>query len=589
VNHNKPITSVTDERAPDAVSSVVVASLPWAFTQNHPLSTSEFISEAKRRGFDFDMSGLRELYRRNLVVPFVYIGPRQAVPIPAPVESEPPSHGTWQTELRHARDRGRLIDLATERFRPRLRFERQEKDPRHWRNGLLYSKYQVLALPELRSVLEGRQYRRRNEQIVSWLPEPHQFVLERTTKLRQIAIMLTALEARYLPKLDPEWLHLVNTDEQEWVRYRDSFDPIAMAQLLQYPAEQAGQDAEWLLLRASNIDPVGRSWSQVVRRAPRKAWKELKDAALLAIDYREAAELLLLFYEELAQRGQAEELPAIPDNAWHPLKERLSYRHNTLDQNLMDLGISPHPRVVLAVEGDTEQVHAPLVWKALGYPDAPELMRLLKLGSVDRDLEKVAALAAAPLVGGEIGGPEGWWLIKPPTRLLVAVDPEGQFGTPAKVARVRAKIIEEIKAVLKAQGVVNAKADEIDELVEIRVWSASCYEVAHFSDEELADGIMAVHTTINGLTRDQLIEAIAAERRRRKDIKEVCSQWDYKPSKVQLAHALWPTLEGKIQRRLADPTAPVPEIAEVVYEAYIIAQRWRYLSFVLGSDGTPES
>jgi hypothetical protein len=55
---------------------------------------------------------------------------------------------------------------------------------------------------------------------------------------------------------------------------------------------------------------------------------------------------------------------------------------------------------------------------------------------------------------------------------------------------------------------------------------------------------------------------------------------------VKLAHALWPTLERKIQQRLADANAPVPEIAEIVYEAYIIAQRWRYQSFVLGT-GSP--
>ena len=87
-----------------------------------------------------------------------------------------------------------------------------------------------------------------------------------------------------------------------------------------------------------------------MRRAPRKAWERLKDAALLAIDYRIAAELLLLFYEDLADRGQAEPLPVISFPNWHPLNERLSYRHGTLDRNLMDLGISPHPRVVLVIE-----------------------------------------------------------------------------------------------------------------------------------------------------------------------------------------------------------------------------------------------
>jgi hypothetical protein len=566
----------------DILSSAVMAGLPWAFTQGRPLSTSDFISEAKRRGFDFNLPILRELYRHRLVEPFLYVSPRQVGPIPAPVTGEPFSGSSSLIALRHARDCGRLCDLAELPFRPRLRFERKEGDHWDWWNGLFYSRFQLLVLPELRSVLDGRRYGRRRGQIVSWLPKPHQLVLGRIANFRRFAVAATALEAAYLPKLDPEWLQLVNTDEREWRRYRDGFDPVAMSQRLGYSAERARQDAEWLLLRASHLDPVGRSWSQLMRRAPRKSWKDLKNDALLAMDYREAAELLLLFYEDLAGRGQAEPLPTDFGMSWHPLHERLSYRKDTLDQNLMELGVSPHPRVVLAIEGDTEQVHAPLVWKALGYPEAPELMRLLHLGGADRQLQKLAALAAAPLVGGEIGGPEGWWLIKPPTRLFVAVDPEGQFA-PEKVRNTRAKIMREIKDVLQAQGVTNANPSELDELVTIHTWSASCYEFAHFTDDELADGIMAVHTTINGLTRDELIGRLAAERRRRKDIKEVWSLWDYKPSKVELARALWPTLERKIQQRLADGTSPVPEIAEVVYEAYMIAQRWRYQAFVLGA------
>jgi hypothetical protein len=156
----------------------------------------------------------------------------------------------------------------------------------------------------------GSNTRRRGEHVVTRLPKPHEFVLERAATFRRIAIALTALEARYLPKLDPEWLQLVNTNETEWRQYRDNFDPVAMCERLGYPAAQARQDAEWLLLRAHHIDPVGNAWSRLMRRAPRKAWKDLKDAVLLAMDYREAAELLLLFYEDLADRSEAEPLRA---------------------------------------------------------------------------------------------------------------------------------------------------------------------------------------------------------------------------------------------------------------------------------------
>lgn len=579
----QPAGAITSEVA----SSVDVASMPWAFSQKRPLFASDFIKEAGRRGFDLDLSALRELYRHKLIVPFVYAGARQVGPTPERTEHEPKTNNTSLLELRHARDRGRLSDLAELPFKPWLRFEPQKGDRRSWWSGLLYSQYQLLVLPELKPVLSKRWHRLSgSRKLITRLPKPDQSLQKQAARFRTIAIALTAIEARYLPKLDPEWLHLVNTDEAEWRKYSSSFDPIAIRRRLRYPAAQVREDAEWLLYKARHVDPTGGSWSQLMRRAPRKTWERLKDAALLAMDYRQAAELLLMFYEDLVAYGEAEPLPKppLPGELWHPVVERLSYRKDTLDQNLMELGISPHPRVVLVVEGDTEQVHVPLVWKTLDYPDAPELMRILKLGGVDVGLEKVAAVTAAPLVGPEIGAPEGWSLIKPPTRLLVAVDPEGrQFGDPQRVARTLSKITQEIKDVLRAQGVTDADPKELDELVKIHTWSASCYEFAHFTDEELADGIMTVHSTINEWTREQLIERIASERARRKDIKEVWSLWNYKPSKVDLARALWPTLERKIQQRLMDTKAPTPEIAEVVFEAYITAQQWRYNPMSLGS------
>jgi hypothetical protein len=319
-----------------------------------------------------------------------------------------------------------------------------------------------------------------------------------------------------------------------------------------------------------------------MRRAPRESWKELKDAALSAMDYRETAEILLLFYEDLASRGLTEPLPADIEKwrAWHPLQERLSYRRDALDQDLMHLGISPHPRVVLAVEGDTEEIQAPKVWKALGYTEAPELVRVLNLGGADHDLQTVGVLAAVPLVGRREEGREFWWLIKPPTQLLVAVDPDRRYSTPEKVDTARTNVRNKIKDALKAQG-AKTTDEELDQLVEIRTWSESCYEFTHFSDAELADGIMAIHQTINGMTREELIASLAKHRKQRKDIKEVWSQWEYKPSKRKLAEALWPVLEQRIERARADSSEPVPEVVAVVQRAYLIAQKWRYKTFVL--------
>lgn len=579
------------------MSSVDVASMPWAFTQNQPLGTADVITEANRRGLQLDLSTLREFYRHGLLAPFVYVNSRRVGPIPAPVSDEPRRGGTLLRELRYARDRGRLSDLATEPFRPRLRFDQPDnRDSRPWWNGLIYSQYQLLLVPELRCLLAGAKQRWRDHQVIVRLPKFDRVLLDRVAKVNRAATALTALEARYLPTLDPERLHLVNTDEDEWGRYRDGFDPVAVSGQLGYPASQARKDAEWLLTRAYRLDPVGDSWSRLIRRAPSKAWKQLKDAALIALDYRIAAEILLLFYEDLVARSEVELLPDTPRMG--QLRGRLSERAQTLDEDLMNLGISPHPRVVLVLEGETEYGHVPRVWKELDYPDAPELMRLLLLGGADNDPVRIAVLAATPLVGRKAPTqqPE-WLLIKPPTRLFIAVDPEGKYFAPNKIDRTRANIFKEIRAALKAQGVDKPSPAELAELIEIRTWSASCYEFAHFDDEELADGIMTVHSDINGWSRDELIAALAHWRDKQKDIKRVwesggwdaqrgttTGKWQYEVSKTKLAVALWPTLKAKIDRCRTDENAPVPEIVKVVIDAYHLAQRWRYPSFSLNEE-----
>lgn len=562
--------------------AIEVASLPWAFTQSHPLDTADFIRQAKQRGFDLSLSTLRELYRRDLLVPFVGVGHRKVRPPAKPANPEPERTGTRLSQLRWARDTGRLKDLDNTPFPARLRFEAKPSDPFGWWNGLLYSRYQLTTLPSLTSLLGQRQRSFRNGKIAERIPAPHWVTLQETARLRRIAVVTTALEARYLPALDPEWLHLVNVEPAEWEAYRTTFDPKEISRQLGYPPDVLRQDAEWLLIRAHSLDPMGSSWGRLIRRTPSRKWEDLKGAVRSAMDYREVAEILLRFYEDLADLGAADPLPVITGYGWHPLDERLSARRNTLDEDLTLLGLSPHPRVVLAVEGDTEMVHVPLIWKSLGYPDAPELMRTLRLGGVDRDLQKVAAVTVTPLVGEKVR--DFWTLIKPPTRLVIAVDGEGaQFGTSERIARTKTKILQEVASVLKGQGVV-ADNDELEQLVEIRTWPGGlCYELAHFDDDELLAAIKVVHQTRDGKTDAEVRDAIHKCREQKRDIKSVWSRWSYDVSKVELGQALWPAMERKIERCRREADAPVPPIVSVIVDSYRVAQRWRYSSFALRS------
>lgn len=176
---------------------------------------------------------------------------------------------------------------------------------------------------------------------------PTAYLIEHASHFRRIALAATALEARYLPKLDPEWVHLTNVNFDEWDQYRKSFDPVAVSRVLNYTGEQAAQDAERLLALARSIDPLGGSWGGLARRAPSKARNQLKDAALSAMDLRETAEILLLFSEDFAQSVTAQTAEGQPVTAPRFHEERLSYRRDSLDERSRKPGdISPSSRCI---------------------------------------------------------------------------------------------------------------------------------------------------------------------------------------------------------------------------------------------------
>ena len=90
---------------------------------------------------------------------------------PQPVTGpEPATRGTWLTELRAARNDGRLTDLAAQPFLPRLPFTRPRDAQRGWWNGLLYSHHQLALVPHLAGYLSHCRYSRRNNRVASGRP-----------------------------------------------------------------------------------------------------------------------------------------------------------------------------------------------------------------------------------------------------------------------------------------------------------------------------------------------------------------------------------------------------------------------------------
>lgn len=558
---------------PSAV--LVAASEPWAFTQQAPLSTSEFCREAEKRRLSLREEQLPDLWRVGALAPFVEIRSKPLRPGSPPKLGEPVFLGSWHLgELRRAVESGRLADPVQLGFRPQLRFHRPAaaNPNRSWWNGLLYSRWQLLGLYDLRSLLsQGKWKRMPNESLGTWrlgtlTPWENQ-IAERS---RQLAALLVALEARYLPTLERGRLHIRNATSEQWETFAQHFDPATvLARLNRDPADLL-RSADDLLLGARRSDPLGHNWSELLRGAQQRTWDDLSGDALVALDHRIAAEILLLCYEDLPARGAVASLTERKD-LFHTERERISYRPRPLDTNLSSLGLSPHPGVILVVEGETEEVFVPLVRDHIRIPGQAEVIQSVVLRGVSRDLTKLAAFASAPLLGEKMpphGQGDAWVSVKPPTRLMVVVDPDPPYDSPEKVEVQRRLIVEEIIAVVRAQG-VEPNRDDVDSLVSVKTWSESCFEFAHFTDDELAEALLKVHRHCGGSDKAGLVAALRAQRDHECDIGNVWKNWwPPAPSKKALARELWPVLQSKLDAAASDPTADLPPIAEALISAF---------------------
>jgi hypothetical protein len=185
-----------------------------------------------------------------------------------------------------------------------------------------------------------------------------------------------------------------------------------------------------------------------------------------------------------------------------------------------------------------------------GEPVPTTVVQLLDMKSVDRDLDLVVRHVVSPRISEEYG--DFARLARPPTRVLIAVDPEKRFATRALQRLERSKLVQRLFESLPNRLRTPAARDELESLVEVTTWGTLPWEFANFTDAELAAGILSCVPHPSGVTRAQVVAALQSERttkqRRSPNIDRVYASWPQRPRKVEVAEALWPRLQAKIVR-----------------------------------------
>ena len=537
------------EDAPVA-STIDLLDQPWVFSQTRLLGEREFTNEAKKRGLYISPGQIEQLHRRGILIPFFRIWPRRVTsPISLPNEGQASS---VYSLLHVAATRGHLTDPAEHPF---------ERWPRRWpERDFRYSEYQLLTLRHLTTIWQAFKLVR-SEDRHNWdLPPPPEPIRDVLHRSRVLAVLLEMLAPRYRSRI----LRTIRSPSDELFQYIDDNHPLDSWTPLLSNLDLVFQQAQHLLRRASSFDPLGK-WSRVVRVGRPRQWGELRYDALVALDYRIAAEQILLFLEDLSDSTR---IPASPVSRIRSqeLKGRLAIDERLRAETLLDFGLTDVPAVVVALEGKTEMQIAPKVLSLMGLDEYQGSIQFVNLKSVDGDVRLLARAIAVPRV--DIGQHDAS-LLRPLTALIIAVDEEKKYATADGRQQLEHAVVDEILTSLPHSLRTTLMRSDLEYLVRIRTWGADGpFEFAHFSDVEIAQAILELTGKADLSVRD-LTKIVAKHRSGDKNVELIWKKWrSIKLTKPKLATALWPVLKSRILTE--HPSRPVP-IRDVLLEAVKLA------------------
>lgn len=559
-------------------SSVEILGLPWPFSQIGLLTPEEFVKQAAQRhvriggtrGRDLDRSGLEELHRQSIIVPLYRVdlhggGPARAVDVSGSRHSRG-GLPTVLSELYQAARVGRVADPAAEPFQPWPTARRRPLWP-GVDSGYLYSQHQLLALDQAEFFVQTLEPYDAGNHTIRWrfpagfTPEPA--VVRAMSSWRSLAIILTAMDTIYWPPICHTYHHL-----QTWLEVRQEFDAPATLAWLGLDRDRVSDQASGLRAVAGWHNVVGE-FHDLVRRADPGAWDSLRGEARIAMDYQIAAELLDSFADDVHAAPSAAPARFVPVVA-----QRLTARPRSLDAVLTHLHVSPYPSVVVGVEGATEKLIVPRVAELLGVPLEPDWIQVEEFGGTTKDLSLLARYAARPVLGEDLGGYVR--LDRPPTRFLVLTDAENKYATPELRRKQRRILLDSITRELDPE-LRPDLCQRSARVVEIVTWGPNRpFEFAHFTDNQLADALLACAAAPYPGGRSALVTAINIQRTRNSAPSVVRAWSNCGVSKVELADALWPVLERRIRTAIIRGTEG-PKIMRAVLRAHEMAMhspRW---------------
>jgi hypothetical protein len=250
-----------------------------------------------------------------------------------------------------------------------------------------------------------------------------------------------------------------------------------------------GVDSGWLQLAAAkllesadSIDPLVE-WLDLIRRIGPAQWKNIKGAPRLALDLRVASEILLACDDELKVRTEYDPDADISHPTRRHLKSRLS-KKQSLDEVLTEYELSPHPSLVVVLEGKTEMIIWKLIAEYYRVSSDEDFITVVDGRGVDRDLTSLMAFAAPRVTPWHSDGV--LQLVRPATRFLIVSDAESKMSDQKKRDRRREDWVRLLFEAIPAEHRSQAVRQQLDLLVLTETWNPAgeSFEFANFTPHQ---------------------------------------------------------------------------------------------------------
>lgn len=464
-----------------------------AFHQNFPLDANKFIDYCKKRGLNIDREYLEYLEKKRLFIPIMRVKDLY-------VDNT--------TDLKELYSDGCVIDPRQEKFTPWKEYY-IKKDG--YREEIVHTYYHPYQIYNLMYVLNSTRIRvssmilEKNENEILGVLKPYKKYLDirceiirKYSKKDELFVeLLLFIQNKYLPRVkQPGHIRIGNIYSpldnnlfEKWDELQKKIVPKEIFSSLGINIEKIKDFRRSIGGQGSFIDPL-ENWYDLIKYINYDKKQKLKGKALLAQDFYIISDMLALFLEDLTGEKQLETGSLSDSMQGRGIKRIYGKELNYIDRDILirilrEYGINPRPRLVLIVEGYTEETVFPIISNAMGIPFERFEIEIINIRGVDKSLGELIVYHSTP----SIYQVNKKYHIHPErTKVFIIFDNEGNskwIKHPDKeIEKMMKDVLEIIK---KKKKKTNSKIDKtfLKDTVKYHIWDKS-FEYDNFNDEELS-------------------------------------------------------------------------------------------------------